>query len=68
MSVGVAQVARLFFELLGQAARKVLDVVAVGFRAGQGDHASLGSLDCVHPHEQVVAARAYELELGLHVS
>ena len=56
----------LRFELLREIARQALDVVAVGLGAGQGDDPTLGALDRVHRDQQVVATRAYVLELSLH--
>lgn len=63
------QVARRIFllEQLGHATREVLDVVAVGLGARQGDHTPSRALDRVHRHEQMIAARADVLELSLHV-
>ena len=54
-------------ELGRQVAWQALDVIAVGLGAGQSDHPTLRALDRVHGDQQVVAARADVLVLGLHV-
>ena len=48
-------------------ARQALDMVAVGFRAGQSDHSTLRSLHRVDGDQEMVATRADVSQLSLHL-